>query len=303
MARVLAILMSNRPKGFTASVLRAAVKGMESAGGVEVEWVHLHKYKFGPCNSCFKCIVDEPHDCILKDAMGAGGEMMAKVKTANGMFIADPVHMWGPSAMCHLFIERLYPFLFTGELEGMPFASISCASNQGMHRLANRNICKWAFTFGLRYQGGLPVHTTYLERARQEAEKMGRQMAEAAKVDEKGRAKFPDQERYPAFVDQPWSVLEPYLDNLTSGRMTYEDSLIAEGLASFKEEEALDYLSQAKEIFQEALDLYRQNRAKEASRKLAQASALWTHATYKEFIEGKVIKTTISEHYRPLDKE
>ncbi len=163
MAYVLALLASGRTKGFTASVLQAAINGAESVSDVEVELVHLHKYKFGPCTSCFNCIRDEKHNCTLPDAMGGKGELMAKVKRANGWIIADPVHCWGTSAQCHLFIERCYPFIWSGDLEGMPFASISCASNQGMQRLANANLCKWAFTFGLRYIGGLPVHTAYIE--------------------------------------------------------------------------------------------------------------------------------------------
>ena len=215
MAHILALLASGRSKGFTASLLQASITGAQRVEGVEVEWVHLHKFKFGPCTSCFQCIRNDPHECVLKDAMGGDGKLMEKIKSANGWILADPVHYWGPSAQCHLFIERCYPFLWSGELEGMPFASISCASNQGMQRLANAELCKWSFCKGFRYIGGLPVHTTYFERALQESENLGRKLAEAAKIDAEGRGKFPDRERYVDYLNKPWSVLEPYLDNIS----------------------------------------------------------------------------------------
>ena len=300
MAHVLALLASGRRKGFTASVLEAAIAGAGSVDGVRVELVHLHKYAFGPCTSCFNCIRNETHDCTLSDAMGGNGELMAKVKGANGWIIADPVHCWGTSAQSHLFIERCYPFVWSGKLEGMPFASISCASNQGMQRLANENLCKWAFTYGLRYIGGLPVHTAYIERARQKAIVLGRELAEAAKRDAQGRARFPDEERYVDYLNRPWSVLEPYLDNLSNGTMEYDASLIAEGIANFQRRAAIELLQGAKGHFENALELYKERKDEAACGELVRASALWTHATWKEFLEEDVVKTSAPEAYRPI---
>jgi multimeric flavodoxin WrbA len=303
MAYVLALLASGRAKGFTASVLQAAIKGAEGVDGVDVELVRVHQYKFGPCTSCFNCIRDDPHECTLPDAMGADGELMAKVKRANGWILADPVHHWGPSAQTHLFIERCYPFLWSGGLEGMPFASISCASNQGMQRLANANLCKWAFTKGFRYIGGLPVHTTYIERARREAEDLGRKLAEAAKLDEQGRRKYPDEERYVAYLDKPWNALQPYLDNLSSGTMAYEHSLIAEGFGSFKRQEAIELLEKSKGHFERALELYKQGKRSDSCIELVRASGFWTHATWKEFLEEDVIKSSVPDAYRPIGQD
>ena len=303
MAHVLALLASGRKNGFTGSLLQAAMRGAESVDGVEVEHIHLHAYQLSPCRSCFSCIRDEDHDCTQKDAMGGEGELMAKVKKANGWIIADPVHCWGTSAQCHLFIERCYPFIWKGDLIGMPFASISCASNQGMQRLATANLCKWAFTYGLRYIGGLPVHTTYIERARQEAEVLGRKLGEAARKDAQGREEYPEPQRYVDYLDAPWSPLEPYLDNLTNGTLTYESSLLAEGLANFKRPEAIDLLEEARAPFEEALALHREGKNEAACEQLVKASALWTHATWKEFLEEDVIGSGVPEAYRPIDEE
>ncbi len=301
MTYILALLASGRRRGFTASLLESAIKGAQSVPNVDVEFVHLHKYKFGPCTSCFNCIRDEEHDCTLPDAMGGKGELMDKVKRANGWIFVDPVHGWGVSAMCHLFIERCYPFIWSGTLHGMPFASISCASNQGMQRLANANLCKWAFTSGYRYIGGLPVHTVYIERARQDAEVLGRKLAEAAVIDaEEGREPFFDPERYVDYLNKPWSVLEPYLDNLSNGTMEYEQSLIAEGFKTFKRQEAIELLEQSKGLFQEALRFYKEGKLEESCDQLVRASALWTHATWKEFLEEDVIKGGVPDAYRPI---
>ena len=302
MARVLALLMSGRTKGFTASVLRRAASGAESVAGVEVEFVHLHRYSFGPCRSCFNCIRSETHQCAQQDAMGGEGELMAKVKSAHAWIIADPVHMWGTSAQCHLFIERCYPLIWSAALCGMPFMSISCASNQGMHRLANANLCKWAFCHGLRYIGGLPVHTTYIERARQEAEDLGRELGHAAVQDARGRQAPAEQQRYRDYLDAPWSPLRPYLDNLSNGTLEYESSLIAQGLESFTRPEALQLLHKAKGHLQQALQFYEQDEKESACDQLVRAGALWTHATWKEFIEEEVVGTSTPEAYRPLDE-
>ena len=301
MARVLGLLASGRTKGFTAGLLNAAAAGAENVAGVEVEIVHLHKYEIKPCASCFTCIRGEEHTCAQRDAMGSDGELMAKVREANGWILADPVHFWGPSAQCHLFIERCYPFLWSGGLSGMPFASISCASNQGMQRLATTQICKWAFAFGLRYVGGLSVHTTYLKRATHEAEALGRSLGLAAIVDEQGREEYPEVERYVDSLGNPFSVVEPYLDNLTDGTMEYDSSLIAEGLASFERDEALSLLQQAREPFERALKLYQEGQEEAACHELVRASALWAHATWSEFLAEDVVKTTVPGAYRPLD--
>ena len=303
MAQVLALLMSGRSKGFTASVLRAAAEGAGSVEGVEVEWVHMHRHRFGPCRSCFNCIRSDPHECVQSDAMGAGGELMAKVRGANGWIVGDPVHMWGASAQCHLFIERCYPFVWSGKLSGTPFMSISCASNQGMHRLANENLCKWAFCYGMRHIGGLPVHTTHVERARVEAEEMGRELGRAAEQDALARKPLDDRERYVAYLDKPWSALRPYLENLTNGAMDYQSSLIAEALGSFGRPEALELLDQAKGHLEAALRLYHDGDEPSACDELVQAGALWTHATWKEFLEEQVVGAGVPGAYRPIDKD
>jgi len=309
MARILALLCSGRRQGYTAQVMEAAVEGMRSVEGVEVEVVHAFRYRFAPCNSCFTCIRNPGCGCVLDDDMGrrGEGELYRKVTRAHGLFLADPVHGWGPTAMAHLFFERLYPTLWTGELQGMPFASVSVATNQGMQRLAHHNIVKWAFCAGMIYIGGLPVHASYLQEALGEARKIGVRLGEAALKDaNEGRHPFAsDADRFIAYMGKPWEVLPHYLDNLTNGTMELECSLPARALAegTFSNPEAAELLEKTKESLALTLTAYRAGDLVEANRLLAKASAYWTHATWKEFLEENVIGAKQPPAYRPLPTE
>lgn len=306
MAYVIGLLCSGRKNGYTASLLAEMLEGVQSVEGVEAELVQLHKYHFGPCTSCFACIKKPGEGCILKDDMGQKGDgaLYQKVKRANGLMIADPVHGWGLSAGAHLFLERLYPELWTGALIGLPFASASCASNQGFQKAALRDFCKFSFCYGFRHVGGLGVHCTELRESYAQAREIGRQLAVAAVRDAtEGRQKYAsDVERYHAYLGKPFSVLEPYLDNLTNGTRTYEGSLIYKGLEGgvFETEAGRENLAKARPHLIAALEAYRAGDTGEAIRNLEHASAYWTNATWKEFLEDNVIGAAQPKAYRPL---
>ena len=125
-------------------------------------------------------------------------------------------------------------------------------------------------------------------------------MAIAALEDEKERKPFSDVERFVAYLDKPWSGLEPYLDNLSDGSMEFESSLIAEGLERFERTEARELLEQAKEPFTRALQQFKEGKMEEACELLVESSALWTHATWKEFLEEEVIGSNVPKAYRPI---
>jgi len=305
MATLIGVLCSGRRHGYTAGLLDAALESAAEVEGVQVDRVALHDYTFGPCKSCFECIRREDHVCILKDDMGHEGQgvLFGKVAAANALLIADPVHNWGPTATCHLLIERLYPFLWSGALGGLPFAGISCASNQGMHRLARANLCKWAFGYGMRYVGGVAAHCAYYEEACNETRRLGRELAQAALADERdGRRPLTDLDRFLSYVGSPWVAFEPYLDNLTSGTGEWDQSLMYRGLSqgTFQRPEARELLEQSLTDLRRALTLRRLGDLEGATRALVEASAAWTHATWKEFLEEDVIKAKQPEAYRPL---
>jgi len=304
MATALIALCSGRTNGYTAGLWRQAVEGAAAVDGVEVDAVHLHRYRFGPCTSCFWCIRQRGRGCVLDDDFGrkGEGELYRKVATANALMLVDAVHNWGPSAIAHLFIERLYPLLWSGTRRGLPFASISCASNQGMHRVARANYCKWAGGLGLRYLGGLAVHTARYDEALGQARALGTSLGQAAAADHAdGRGEWSDTDLYRHHLGLPWAFVEPYLDNLTSGTMDADRSLIAHAIATFRRPEAVDTLRQALPELRKALDAHRAGSPEQAIPHLVAAGTRWTHATWQEFLEQEVIGAAIPDTYRPVD--
>jgi hypothetical protein len=85
--------------------------------------------------------------------------------------------------------------------------------------------------------------------------------------------------------------------------MCYDGSLIDQGLRSFHREEARILLEQARLPFEEALACYHRGEREEACRQLVAASAFWTHATWKEFLEDDVVGSGVPPAYRPLSAQ
>ena len=302
MAYVLALLATNRRGGFTAAVLGAAAEAAAQAGKVEVETVCLARYRFGPCLSSFWCARNGGEGCVLPDDMGAkgAGELYQKVRRANGLLLATPVHTWGPSALAHVFWERLYPFLYSDGLNGLPFGALACATNQGFQRQAVAEMGKWAFCRGVRYLGGVAAHAMQREAKIDEARRLGAAVGRAAVVDARGRRKFSDAEKYAYYVDGPWDVLQPYLDNIADGQEGLEGSLAEQGRQNFVEGEASELAGLAQEAFVRARAMRQEGDEGGAYQALMRASAYWTRATWKEFVEGFISKRDDVEPYRGM---
>ncbi len=309
MATVLAVLTSGRRHGFTAQLLDSAIRGIQAIPDVEAELLRTHDFSYGPCTSCFTCIRDPRHVCVLDDDMGrrGQGEVFRRIAAANAIIIADPVHNWSPTASARLLIERCYPFLWSGKLNGMPSACISCASNQGMHRLALAELCKWCFGLRTRYQGGIAAHLAFFDEALEQAEALGEKLARAALDDEThGRQPWDDAECFAYYTEHgDWGPLEAYLDNLTNGTMRAETSVMAEALQNetFVNPEAVQHLQKAQRIFTDTIALYDTGKQVEAARSLAEASAHWTQATWQEFLEADVIGIPKPPAYRPTTED
>lgn len=306
MATVLAILGSGRSAGYTASLWDAACEGASQVEGVRVERVHLRRYRFGPCTSCFSCIRAPGSGCVQDDDMGRSGrsELYRLVQQANALLVVDAVHLWGPTAYTHLFFERLYPTLWTGELNGLPFASVSCAGNQGMQHLAREEICKWARSKGMRYVGGLAEHAVDHEQARERSRQLGRRLAEAARDDEQERRPFADEvERFLAYAEEPFDLAGEYLANLTQGTMDASESLPRLGLGNgaFAEGSPAARLALEAQTYLEAsLSAYGAEERGACLRRLAAASSAWTRATWLALLEDRVVGAAQPDAYKPL---
>lgn len=289
MAKVLAVLASARSGGWTSQLLDRAIVGLESVG-VEVEKVNLHRYKFGPCTGCFNCIRSEEHLCTKKDDMTVGGALYEKLIQANGIIIADPVYLWGPSSITHVFVERMYPFIWGAQLYGMPFGSISCASNTGFHYQATQNIAKLVFNIGFKYIGSVPAHTSYFEESLKKSEALGKAIGLKAIEDAKGRVPLTIVEKFKNYRE-PWDVTRAYFKNLSNGSLKYEDSMphLALKNNTFTREEAIELLKNADERLKKAFAAMERGDYDESVEELCAGSASWADATWKEFLEEKVI--------------
>jgi len=222
------------------------------------------------------------------------------------MVWATPVHCWTADALTHLFVERLYPFLWSGKLKGMPSVTISCASNQGMQYLARRELCKYMFGMRTLYLGGVAGHVAQFDSALKSAHVFGLSMGDAALADARGRNAWSDEDAFEHYnwIDI-WDPLEAYVENMCGPRMDPEDTIMHEALreGTIRKPDAVEEVKKAQAGFAEALRLKDAGDFEEASRAMARATAHWTSATWTEFLEDEVIGVEKPEAYRPTDDE
>ena len=211
------------------------------------------------------------------------GVIYRKVRNSAGFILGDAVHNWTITAAMRLFIERLYPFLWTGELAGSHLASISCASNSGMQRESQRLLCQEAFCFGFHYAGGIAVHVARFEEALSDAFSLGQSLAKAARD---GRAPVDKTTLLKEYDGEIWNILPQYLYNLTEGTMEYETSLPARALKEhrFHDPEALALLEETATGLRELIKLYHEGEQAAATDVLMSVAACWVQATWKEFV-------------------
>ena len=288
LANVLCVQASPRKRGYSAKLLESAVEGMNSVDGVTVDLVNLVDYHpINPCKSCWSC-VRGGYTCVHDDPMGrmGEGELFRKIRRANALFISHPVYYGRPTAGVQTFFERFYPFMWSGELDGMPFASISQAANNGGARTAQIDMKRWAVTFKLRVVGGLPVHMVTYDESLNLAKDLGRQVAREALVDVGDRRGVTSVERYLESYDGQWSRLESALMDLTNGSLLYEDSLIMYAIrnGSIKGDESNKMLRKAGEELRLSLECYADKDLRKAAEHLVKMSSYWSPATLREFL-------------------
>ena len=306
MARLMVVQCSGRRKGYTATLMNAAVDSLKDVDDIVVEVFHLHDYTIGPCTSCFSCIRKVGSGCILKDDWGRKGEgvLYQAFKRTNGLLMVDPVHGWGISVAAHAFMERIYPTFWEGVPYGLPFASVSCASNQGFQYRATQDFCKAAAGMGCRYIGGLPVHVVNYTKALEDVRTLARNLAEAAIEDERdGRTKPTDESIFLNFNGAIFDLVEEYLRNLTNSTFSYEESIpvmaVKEGLIT--NPEALPLIEKVCEHLKKSLEYYHGGNREDAARELALTAKFWTNGTYLQCCQNLTVDAKIPETYRPLD--
>ena len=102
MKNILVVMGGGRPKGNTAQLVDAFVKGAEEAGHL-VEKVSLLKTEVKGCLGCNVCRYGK--QCVQKDGFN---ELVPKIKGADLVVFASPLYFWTISSKLKAFIERFY---------------------------------------------------------------------------------------------------------------------------------------------------------------------------------------------------
>ncbi len=102
MKNILVVVGGGRPKGNTAQLVEAFIKGAEEAGHA-VEKISLLKTEVKGCLGCNACRYGKP--CIQKDGFQ---ELVPKIKQADLVVFASPLYFWTISSKLKAFIERFY---------------------------------------------------------------------------------------------------------------------------------------------------------------------------------------------------
>ncbi len=102
MKNILIVMGAGRPKGNTAQLVDAFMKGLEEAGH-SVEKVSLLKTEVKGCLGCNACRYGKP--CVQKDGFN---ELVPKIKGADLVVFASPLYFWTISSKLKAFIERFY---------------------------------------------------------------------------------------------------------------------------------------------------------------------------------------------------
>ncbi|MFD9128881.1 flavodoxin family protein [Kitasatospora sp. NPDC059571] len=99
--RILAICGSEREGGNTDLALGHAGE-LVRARGAEFEVLHLRDHRISPCSPCGDCN-SRAAACELRDDMPG---IVARMRAADGLIYATPVHGFGLAHLMQIFIER-----------------------------------------------------------------------------------------------------------------------------------------------------------------------------------------------------
>ena len=117
---VLALNATYRPAKTTTRLAQSALEGAASVGA-DTEMVMLREKNIQFCKNCLTCYKDlksEIAPCTIKDDVG---EILEKIRDADGIIMASPVHCGFVTGLMMVFIERITFRLCrpTGEYMGL----------------------------------------------------------------------------------------------------------------------------------------------------------------------------------------
>jgi multimeric flavodoxin WrbA len=103
--KVVAFNGSPRKNGNTAQAIGIVLKELELAG-IETEIVHVGKDRIAGCVACLGCVRNQDERCVLPD--DKVNEWIQKMKAADGILLASPVHYSGIAGAMKSFLDRAF---------------------------------------------------------------------------------------------------------------------------------------------------------------------------------------------------
>jgi multimeric flavodoxin WrbA len=180
--KVVAIGGSPRIKGNTNYLIDEVLKEI-SSHGIQTEKFVLSEYKINPCQGHDDC--DELSECKQKDD---APWILEKFRLADGVILASPVYYYNMSAQLKTFMDRNY-FLYTHDKEAkaMCVGLIAVGGGEGadeaiedMKKMFNHSNARiFSLTGYASGTGDIKKQTKII----QQAQKMGRQIAECLATD------------------------------------------------------------------------------------------------------------------------
>lgn len=109
--KIYAVNGSPRENGNTAKILQSALDGAASCGA-ETALIHLGRYQFSGCRSCFACKLKDGKSygkCAVNDGITA---ILDELSRADAIIMGSPIYFGAESGLYRCFLERLFfPYL------------------------------------------------------------------------------------------------------------------------------------------------------------------------------------------------
>lgn len=145
--------------GLTAACARAALKGIEGAGG-QCKLIQMNKLGIGACRACgngWGACRDE-HRCQVPDGFQA---LQAELREADALVVVTPVYWGGMAEVAKNFFDRLRRCENAwrgGALSGKPMLAVAAAGGSGNGTLSClTDLERLASHLGMRLLDTIPV--------------------------------------------------------------------------------------------------------------------------------------------------
>ncbi|MEW5913674.1 MAG: flavodoxin family protein [Thermodesulfobacteriota bacterium] len=174
--KVLAINATSRPKQTTSQLTQSALEGAASLGA-QTEMILLKELDIQFCRNCLTCYKDLEADiapCSIQDDVRG---VLEKIKQADGLILASPVHSGFVTGLMTTFIERATFTMLrpTGQMLGMQGCpaprltdkarAVATIVSAGMIPPELRQYCDlgtpWLLEAGALIANGTPVGNMY----------------------------------------------------------------------------------------------------------------------------------------------